>query len=89
MAGLAGALFLLFWPISGWLSVKLNPWFNGRIFNAAALQRYAGHAAPTLPFSHQLAHSCPRRFASRRRTNGLHPCNIHSPSLIAYHPGSR
>nr|WP_315594477.1 PepSY-associated TM helix domain-containing protein [uncultured Cupriavidus sp.] len=48
-AGLVGALFLLFWLISGWLSVNPNQWFNGRGFEGAALQRYAGHAAASFP----------------------------------------
>lgn len=49
VTGLAGALFVLFWLTSGWLSVNPNQWFGGRSFDAAALQRYAGHAAPTFP----------------------------------------
>jgi len=49
MAGLVGALFLLFWLISGWLSVNPNQWFNGRGFDGAALQRYAGHAGASFP----------------------------------------
>lgn len=49
VAGLAGALFLLLWLISGWLSVNPNQWFNGRGFDGAALQRYAGHAAASFP----------------------------------------
>ncbi|RZT41773.1 PepSY-associated TM helix domain-containing protein [Cupriavidus agavae] len=48
-AGLAGALFLLFWLVSGWLSVNPNQWFDHRGFDAAALQRYGGHPAPTFP----------------------------------------
>jgi len=49
VAGLAGALFLVFWLASGWLSVNPNQWFSGRGFDDAALQRYAGHAATTFP----------------------------------------
>ncbi|WP_225934339.1 PepSY domain-containing protein [Cupriavidus sp. EM10] len=49
VAGLAGALFLLFWLISGWLSVNPNQWFNGRGFDGAALQRYAGHTSASFP----------------------------------------
>ncbi|MGO4306872.1 PepSY domain-containing protein [Cupriavidus sp. RAF12] len=49
VAGLIGSLFLLFWLISGWLSVNPNQWFNGRGFDGAALQRYAGHNAASFP----------------------------------------
>ncbi|WP_316149453.1 PepSY-associated TM helix domain-containing protein [Cupriavidus sp. BIC8F] len=49
VAGLGGALFLLFWLVSGWLSVNPNQWFNGRGFDGAALMRYAGHADATFP----------------------------------------
>ncbi len=49
MAGLVGALFLLFWLISGWLSVNPNQWFNGRGYDTPALQRYAGHSEATFP----------------------------------------
>ena len=49
VAGLAGALFLLCWLISGWLSVNPNQWFNGRGFDGAALQRYAGHTSASFP----------------------------------------
>lgn len=49
VAGLAGALFLLGWLVSGWLSVNPNQWFNGRGFEGAALQRYAGHVDASFP----------------------------------------
>lgn len=49
VAGLAGALFLLLWLISGWLSVNPNQWFNSRGFDGAALQRYAGHTDARFP----------------------------------------
>lgn len=49
ITGLAGALFLLAWLVSGWLSVNPNQWFDNRGFDADALQRYAGHPAPTFP----------------------------------------
>lgn len=49
VAGLAGALFLVFWLVSGWLSVNPNQWFNARAFDEAAQQRYAGHGAASFP----------------------------------------
>lgn len=49
VAGLAGALFLLGWLVSGWLSVNPNQWFDGRSFDGAALARYAGHAEASFP----------------------------------------
>ncbi|MGO4326071.1 PepSY domain-containing protein [Cupriavidus sp. 2TAF22] len=46
VAGLGGALFLLAWLASGWLSVNPNQWFPGRNFDQAALERYAGQTLP-------------------------------------------
>lgn len=50
-AGVAGSLFLLAWIVSGWLSMNPNQWFSGRNTDAAALQRFAGHAAADFPVS--------------------------------------
>lgn len=49
LAGLVGALFLLLWLASGWLSVNPNQWFNGRGFDDAALLRYGGQRDATFP----------------------------------------
>jgi len=49
VAGLGGALFLLAWLASGWLSVNPNQWFPARNFDQAALERYAGQTLPRFP----------------------------------------
>ncbi len=49
LSGLIGSLFLVAWIFSGWLSMNPNHWFGGGGTPDAALQRYAGHAAPDFP----------------------------------------
>jgi len=54
-AGVIGSLFLLAWIVSGWLSMNPNQWFSGRNTDAAALQRYAGHATADFPLAVEVA----------------------------------
>lgn len=48
VCGLIAGMVVLTWMFSGWLSMSPFGWFAGRGDRSAALQRYAGHDAPTI-----------------------------------------
>ncbi|WP_420132791.1 PepSY domain-containing protein [Rhodopseudomonas sp.] len=47
IVGLVAGVVVLTWMFSGWLSMNPFGWFAGRGDRSEALQRYAGHDAPT------------------------------------------
>ncbi|WP_339028448.1 PepSY domain-containing protein [Bradyrhizobium symbiodeficiens] len=48
VTGLIAGIFVLTWTFSGWLSLNPGEYFAGRNTKSEALQRYAGHDAPTI-----------------------------------------
>lgn len=48
VTGLVAGAFILTWMFSGWLSVNPGNFFDRRSTTTEMLQRYAGHAAPTI-----------------------------------------